>query len=140
LNTQYVNINYKLFSAEKFNWLSGINGNITSIKYASASANSTAKTTTAGNQIKTGGWVNRINAGRVIAGLDVLYQFGGHLYNSTDKINSFSLQNVYLGAKFKSGGGKSFELYASGRNVLQNNQSIITDGRRFFGLGFKLEL
>lgn len=137
LNTQYININYQIISGEKFNWLSSINGNITSIKYASTASKST---TTVGNQIKTGGWVNRINAGKLIAGLDVLYQFGGHLYNSTDKINSFNLQNVYLGAKVKSANNRVFELYASGRNMLQNNQSIITDGRRFFGLGFKVDL
>jgi hypothetical protein len=31
-------------------------------------------------------------------------------------------------------------VFANGRNILQNNSSVITDNRRFYGLGFKLGL
>lgn len=134
----YLSATCQLMSRESFNWYSGLNASM--IKIAYDRPGQYFNTFTAGDHIITGGWVNRINAGNAFAGVDVLYQFGGHTISSTDKINSFSLQNLYAGCHLKLSGIKKLELYASARNLLQNKPSIITDNRRFYGLGFKVDL
>ena len=82
-------------------------------------------------------------------GIDFLYQAGEAPYNlihalagapdyipPTNK-NSFALQNFYIGARVNIPHLKDAEIYANSRNLVQNNGGDITDGRRFYGLGFK---
>ena len=61
-------------------------------------------------------------------------------YIAPSNINSFSLQNVYVGTQLKITRVKYAEVFANGRNILQNKTSDITDNRRFFGFGFKVGL
>jgi hypothetical protein len=103
----------------------------------------------AGNKLWTGGWVNRLEAGDIFAGIDVLYQKGPPgayyaVYNyqpySTQNNYSFSLQNIYVGYRVKTTALKNLEVFANGRNVLQNDKSLITNNRVYYGAGFKLAL
>jgi hypothetical protein len=99
----------------------------------------------------TGGFNNRLAYGNLFAGVDVLYQFGERPYSLTNTLvngniivpsnkNSFAIQNLYVGTRFKVENLKYAEVYFNSRNILQNYYSDITDQRRFYGLGFKLDL
>jgi len=121
-----------------------INGNYINTSYYSAYLNS-------GHRV-TGGFTNRFNYKNLFAGLDVLYQLGERPYSlinalpyeanyiTPNHINSVSLQNLYIGSKIKINHLKYAEVFANGRNIIQNKTSDITDNRRFFGLGFKVGL
>jgi hypothetical protein len=100
----------------------------------------------------SGGYTNRFEFNNFFAGLDFLYQDGAR---PDDLINglptapnfiapsandSFTLQNAYFGVRVKVPHMKFIEIYANGRNILQNSSANITDGRRFFGGGFKAGL
>ncbi|MDB5147692.1 MAG: hypothetical protein JWQ57_1712, partial [Mucilaginibacter sp.] len=103
-----------------------------------------------GDNVWTGGWVNRLEIEHIFAGLDVLYKTGSGsyanpyaAYNSatTDQSkHSFALQNIYFGYKIKTTQFKNLEVFANGQNIWQNKTSNITDNRRFYGIGFKLGL
>jgi hypothetical protein len=56
------------------------------------------------------------------------------------KINSFSLQNLYTGYKLKVPDLKGLEIFANARNLFQDIKEDITDDRRYFGLGIKASL
>jgi hypothetical protein len=98
----------------------------------------------------TGGFTNRFAYRDYFAGLDILYQLGQRPYSlehwlATDpnyaapsNNNSFSLQNLYIGARLKVDNWKYAEVYISTRNILQNNSSKITDERRLYGIGCKV--
>ncbi len=102
-----------------------------------------------GNKLWTGGWVNRLEANNIFAGIDVLYQKGppGAFYSvynyqpvGSENNYSFSLQNIYLGYRIKTTALKNLEVFANGRNVWQNTKSLITNNRVYYGAGFKLGL
>ncbi|MGZ3999326.1 MAG: hypothetical protein ACXVIY_01795 [Mucilaginibacter sp.] len=100
----------------------------------------------------TGGFANRLMYKNLFAGLNILYQMGERPYDLQNWIpnlpgyvppsnkNSFSLQNLYIGERVKINHLKYAEIYLNTRNILQNNSSDITDERRFYGFGFKLNL
>lgn len=91
----------------------------------------------------TGGWVNRVEVHKFIAGLDLLYQFHetpattyGNSNVSTDpKVNSILIPNVYAG--YRSGG---WELFAESRGLYRNKKQDITDMRKYYTLGAKVNL
>jgi hypothetical protein len=98
----------------------------------------------------SGGFTNRFTCGSLFAGLDILYQIGERPLtlqsvtienlNAPPHVNSVSLQSLYFGARLKVSHTQHAELFVNTRNILQNNTSDITDNRRFYGLGFKVDL
>jgi hypothetical protein len=101
----------------------------------------------------SGGFVNRFDYKGYFAGADILYQLGSRPISMLEvqdnqqggyiipaNINSFSLQNLYVGTGLKINKLKYAEIYISSRNIFQNKSSDITDNRRFIGLGFKAGL
>jgi hypothetical protein len=90
----------------------------------------------------TGGWVNRIQLKRLVAGLDLLYHFHQTLYYSTyngsqygSRVNSILVPNVYAGYKFH-----SVELFAESRGLVRNRTQLLMDERRYYTLGGKFNL
>jgi len=79
-------------------------------------------------------------------GVDVLYFLGTKNFDiangnvSITKFNSISLQNVYAGYRMKTSGFKNLEVFATGRNIFQNQKENITDSRKYYGLGLKFSL
>ncbi|MBS1563024.1 MAG: hypothetical protein JST39_01490, partial [Bacteroidetes bacterium] len=92
----------------------------------------------------TGGWINRFSCKRFFAGLDLLYYIDEHVINNSVngqlyKKTSLDLQNIYAGMRVPVAGHET-ELYINSRNPWQNHDSDITDGRRYYGAGFKVLL
>ncbi|MBS1528996.1 MAG: hypothetical protein JSU01_01705 [Bacteroidetes bacterium] len=98
----------------------------------------------------TGGFTNRFTYKTLFAGLDILYQVGERPYSLQNWLsiyptyvpssnrNSFTMQSLYLGTRLKINSWKYAEVYINTRNMLQNKSSDITDERRFYGFGFKV--
>lgn len=89
------------------------------------------------NKFWAGGWTNRLQYKNLLAGIDVQYLFGKNNYPQAEiqNLNSFALQNVYAGWQIKTAKLKSLEVFANGRNLIQNKNSILPEYRRYFGLG-----
>jgi hypothetical protein len=85
----------------------------------------------------TGGWVNRVEFNKLSLGADVLYQVGETVSGNPTPVNSFVLQNAYVGYNIQSKVFKKLEVYANTRNLVQNTTADITDNRKLYGLGFK---
>lgn len=145
--TNSVALNYDLHSGN-FNWAAGLNATESRLQLTDDPTNSYLSS----GHRWTGGFTNRFAYNNLFAGLDVLYQLGqrpysleysqpgGPGYIPSSNTNSFSLQNLYLGTRLKINHLKYAEIYLDTRNILQNKTSDITDERRFYGLGFKLNL
>ncbi len=144
------------YHAGSFNWAIGLNATESKLGVVSNSSNSfyaTSQSTylSAGHRW-TGGFTNRFSFSNFFAGLDVLYQLGERPYSLENYVagadgyvaatnnNSFSLQNLYVGTKITIPHVKYAEFYLNGCNIWQNKSSDITDERRFYGFGFKLNL
>lgn len=94
-------------------------------------------------RVWSGGWTNRFALNNFTAEVDVLAKFRGTINNgdySSDIYNSVILQNLSFGYRIPSSKLKGLEVYLNSRNLLGNKKQNITDGRRYFGLGFKAGL
>lgn len=90
------------------------------------------------NDAWSGGWINQLEVRKISFGADLLYQIAEPtMLVGPPKINSFVLQNAYLSYHLTTKRTKNLEVYANTRNLVQNSTADITDGRRFYGLGFK---
>jgi hypothetical protein len=140
-NIHRVAASYKYTGSDNFTWRSSINANKI-VKNPMIPAGLSDKQTESTNNFLTGGFTNRLSYKNWVGGIDMLYLIGKDpnatppFYNN----NSFSLQNLYAGLKIKTSMLESLEVYANGRNLLQNDQSIFGDFRRYFGFGFKANL
>jgi len=90
----------------------------------------------------SGGWVNKVEIGKLTLGADMLYLVHQSspvisFNNTTTYNNSFVLQNAYIGYRIQTKTFKTLDIYANARNPVQNTASDITDNRKFYGLGFK---
>jgi hypothetical protein len=95
----------------------------------------------------SGGWVNRFEARRFSAGLDLLYHIGEPVASTTAngaadtiKVNSVILPNVYVGYRYPMAHSRSLELFIESRGLLRNAKSDLLDSRRYFTLGGKFSL
>jgi len=139
-----VTVTYSLVNTSGFNWQTNLNA--TMLKQTYYVYYGPAPVTGSGTW--TGGWANRFKYGNVFAGVDLLYQIGEKVYTqsyysstvSVTKVNSFSLQNLYVGYNIRSSKLKGLQLFANGRNIFQNQKEDITDSRKYYGLGFRLSL
>ncbi|MBS7564293.1 TonB-dependent receptor [Mucilaginibacter sp. Bleaf8] len=86
-------------------------------------------------QVWTGGWANRLQYRKVTAGADILYFASPRDRATRVPYSSMALQNVYVGYIIKTPTLKRLEVFATGRNLTQNNTSIFADYRRYVGLG-----
>ncbi|UOE50248.1 hypothetical protein MTO98_04075 [Mucilaginibacter sp. SMC90] len=137
-----IGVNFNVINKASTRFITGLN--TTNIKQRS---NLGTGDIALGDNVWTGGWVNRLEIERIFTGLDILYKTGeGNYanpytaYNPSAMGSSFSLQNIYFGYNLKTKQFKNLEVFANGRNIWQNKKSDITDNRRFYGLGFKLGL
>jgi len=138
-------LDYTLVNSSSFNWHMGINATMQEQKYLLGYG---TPPSTGGSEW-TGGWVNRLSYRSFFAGIDVLYFIGEKTYVPgpllyepyiVNKTNAFSLQNLYAGYRIKAAGLKNLEVFANGRNLLQNKKGDITDNSKYYGLGFRLSL
>lgn len=127
----------------QFNWQTGINATMIKQNYLIFGM----QKLNLGTGEWTGGWINRLTYRDFFAGIDMLYKIGEKYYSQstagaliTNKFNSFSLQNLYVGHRLKISKLKNAEVFATGRNIFQNKKEDITDDRKYYGLGFKLSL
>jgi hypothetical protein len=54
------------------------------------------------------------------------------------KANAWLLQNLYAGYQWQQGKLKGLEVYAATRNLAQSDKYDLSDGRRYYGIGFKM--
>ncbi|HYO23177.1 MAG TPA: hypothetical protein VER36_12295, partial [Flavisolibacter sp.] len=120
-----------------FKWTTGINASNRRLTLESSQA-------LPGNKKPkewTGGWVNRIQYGSFNFQLDLAYWTNRQWFNPfvtpqrVEKINSFSLQYIQLGYRFK-----QLEVYAGARNLFENKKMPFSDGRRYYGGGISASL
>lgn len=141
-------INADILNKTALKWRSSLNVNLFKQNISSTNKQSNQPfIVLPGQNLTTGGMINRLSYKKFTGGLDILYCFNqermvswsnnGPVYS---KYTSFSLQNVYVGYQFKTHRLKDIEVYANAHNLLQNPASTITDNRRFYGLGFKTNL
>jgi hypothetical protein len=88
----------------------------------------------------TGGWMNRLSFKKLFFGLDMFYHFSqqqfspnGSYLSPAQRINSILVQNIFAGYHFR-----KLVLYIAAKNLYQNKQSVLTDGNRYYGIGFNI--
>lgn len=134
-----VGVGFDLFKNNNLQWKTQIN--TTNLKQQT-------KSTPSGNLIAsvslfdkawTGGWTNRLQYKKLVAGIDVQYILGKSSVSQIqfDDLESFSLQNLYIGWQLKTAKTKTLEVFANARNLTQNKNSVLTDYRRYLGLGIQ---
>lgn len=140
-----LSLGYDLVNSSAFKWESSVNATMIKTNLPV----SLSSPIILGNNEWTGGWTNRLTYRDFSAGVDALYQFGEKVQTATfaptyavntSTINSFSLQNLYVGYHLKVKGVHALEVFANGRNLFQNKKEDITDDRKYFGLGFRATL
>lgn len=148
--TNRLALNYTL-SSSQFNWHTGLNVSESKVQPIDPASVSTYMLPyiTSGHRF-SGGFTNRLTYKTFFAGMDLLYQFGNRGISLADDdpyelltVNnkaSFSLQDIYLGSEIRINHLKHAELFFNTRNMWQNASSNITDNRRFYGLGMKVNL
>lgn len=129
-------------------WLSGINA--TGLKYTLKDEEDfpgwdDTRDANHGKILWTGGFTNRLQYKNFSFGFDLLYQLNeqrnsGPFFTSFESTNTFRLNSIYAGYSFKIANSKPLEVYLSGRNCLQSNESQFFDNRRYYGAGFRLQL
>jgi hypothetical protein len=97
----------------------------------------------------TGGWVNRFRAGRLTAGLDLLWHSGENLIQlnayrvyptDTVTVNSVFLPQVYVAYRIPLRREGSIEFFAESRGVIRSKRQDLADDRRYYTLGAKMDL
>lgn len=141
--TNRLSVQAKIIETSRAQWLSGVNA--TQIKneiyLRFLNAGSAIKTTT-----WSGGWINRFRYKGLLLGCDILYSpdvrwfTGTSPYFTTGKANAWLLQNLYAGYQWQQGKLKGLEVYAATRNLAQSSTYDLSDGRRYYGIGFKMGL
>jgi hypothetical protein len=149
--THRIGFRYIIHSGN-LNWVSGLNATESKLQLANSAISPAINQYLDKGHRWTGGFTNRFVYHDYFAGLDILYQVGQRPfslehwqpqdrdYMPPSNANSFSLQNLYIGERVKVSHLKYAEIYLNTRNILQNKTSDITDERRFYGFGFKLNL
>lgn len=132
--THRLGVQVKILETSRAQWLSGINA--TQMKneiYATFLSQGTVIKT----KTWSGGWFNRLRYKALLLGCDILYQPDA-MYNFTNKTNAWLLQNLYAGYQWQQGKLKGLEVYAATRNMAQSDKYDLSDGRRYYGIGFKI--
>jgi hypothetical protein len=149
---QHADIRVKIFDAEGWRWLMGVNATMLSNKLHSGGT--TLQTDENYKQDVgddapsphswTGGWVNRVQVKRFTAGFDLLYHFGerteGPSYNDTIKVNSVITPNIYVGYSWHLPGERALELFVESRGLIRNSANDLLDDRRYYTVGGQLTL
>lgn len=151
---QHADIRVKVFDAEGWRWLTGLNATILSNKVHSGSSlqSTEAYKQDVGDDSPnpgswTGGWVNRVLVKRFTAGLDLLYHFGESVQSETYsgaynavKVNSVIIPNIYVGYSWHLAGVQILECFVESRGPIRNSTNDLLDGRRYYTIGGKLSL
>lgn len=139
--TNRLGVQVKIIETSQAQWLSGINATRmkNEIYTTFLNAGTAPKTTT-----WTSGWINRLRYKALLLGCDILYspdvrQTSGTSSNIVmSKANAWLLQNLYAGYQWQQGKLKGLEVYAAARNLAQSATYDLSDGRRYYGIGFKM--
>ncbi|MBS1528997.1 MAG: hypothetical protein JSU01_01710 [Bacteroidetes bacterium] len=138
---------------DKFSWMTTLTGTESHMQAVdTALGNRFNSTYLSQGHRWSGGMTHRFTYGNYFGGVDLLYQTGERPEDLLNALsagptvipvvqnlnnNSFVIQNIFFGVRFKLPHLKFAELYANGHNLAQNQSSDITDNRRMYGLGFK---
>ena len=139
--THRIGVGYNWIKQDNINWKTQINATNLKQEILSAPVGNIIILNTF-NRAWTGGWTNRLQYKNFVGGIDLLYLFGKNngSISSTLDLDSFALQNLYAGWRIKTSKLKGLEVYASGRNLFQNKQSVLPDYRRYIGIGLHASL
>jgi hypothetical protein len=139
--THRLGVQVKIIEKNQAQWLSGINATRMENEIYTSFLNpgSVLKITT-----WSGGWINRFRYKAILLGCDILYQPDAMWTSVTpssftiNKANAWLLQNLYAGYQCQQGKLKGLEVYAAARNLAQSDKYDLSDGRRYYGIGFKM--
>jgi hypothetical protein len=151
---QHADIRVKIFDAEGWRWLTGLNATILSNKLHSGGSLQQAvgyKQDIGDDSPNpaswTGGWVNRVQVKRFTAGFDLLYHFGESVQSETYsgafdtvKVNSVITPNIYVGYSWHFPGAQTLECFVESRGLIQTSKIDLLDDRRYYTVGGKLSL
>jgi hypothetical protein len=144
----HVDVRVKVLDGEGLNWVAGLSA--TSLRSNLDSTGPISYMWPMAGDIQThkvswtGGWVNRLAAGPIRAGLDLMYHTGerqsgvngsGVIGSFGPKVNSVLVPNVYAGYCLKLAGGKELEFFLESRGLVRNKTSDLLDERRYYTLG-----
>jgi hypothetical protein len=150
LNNHFFSLKFNQENSTGLSWLSIINFKIAETNYKDgsepyfSSTNVTLKDWDKNTTSCTAGFVNRISYKNFKVEADLLahlnqktglYQVFGGVYS--ENYNSVNLQNLSVGYQIKSLKSKDFEVFANARNLYYNEKSNVTDGRNYYGIGFR---
>lgn len=144
--THAANITFQVKEQPSFSWLTSLT--LASVKNLITKTYEPGGVLTGYGNVKpsfSGGFTNRFSFHKVSAGIDLLYYFTHSYYIGTvpgPKVNSLSLQNIYVGYKVSQKGIKNLELYIACRNLSQHETTSYQLGgnRKFYGVGGKMNL
>ncbi|WP_158557174.1 autotransporter domain-containing protein [Mucilaginibacter conchicola] len=129
-------VSARIIDADKLRLISNLNATHIETEYAESTPFPAA---TFGKKIWSGGWANRLSAGKIFAGIDMLYLFSVKenypLSNVYNKLKPLSLQNIYFGYTFTVPVVKQLQVFVNARNMLHTVNSALTDNRYFIGGG-----
>lgn len=151
---QHADIRVKVFDAEGWRWLTGLNATILSNKVHSGGAIPATEgykqdigDDSPNPHSWTGGWVNRVQVKRFTAGFDLLYHFGESVQSETYggaydtiKVNSVITPNIYIGYSCHLPGVRALELFVESRGLIRNSTNDLLDDRRYYTVGGQLTL
>ncbi|WP_214072319.1 hypothetical protein [Mucilaginibacter sp. dw_454] len=147
-----VGIDFALPTDGNFKWRTNLNGTLVIMRDSYKVVNylpEFLRLAYPGKPFITGGFVNQFSYKDLYLDFGVIYCMNQakldhpnstQTYELIGKTNTFDLQNIDLGYKIPVTHIKSLEVYASARNLFQNDQSAIVESRRFIGAGFKVGL
>jgi len=139
--THRLGVQVKIIETPQVQWLSGINATRMKNEIYTTFLNpgTVLKTTT-----WSGSFINRLRYKALLLGCDILYQPDATWISGTsttltmNKANAWLLQNLYAGYQWQQGKLKGLEVYAATRNLAQSDKYDLSDGRRYYGIGFKM--
>jgi hypothetical protein len=144
----HVDVRVKVLDGEGLNWVAGLTATALRSNWDSTGPISyvwpMAGDVRTNKESWTGGWVNRLEAGPLTAGLDLMYHFGerqsgvngnGIAGSFGSKVNSLLVPNVYVGYRLKLSGGKQLEFFVESRGLVRSKSNDLLDDRRYYTLG-----
>lgn len=142
----HLDLRFKVVDAKTANWVTGINacllrsrGDTVTFQSLSGFPSNPVGDIQPAGYSWTGGWVNRLQIGRFLAGLDVVYHLGGNPAWGIPK-NTAAVPNIYVGYRFALPDDRRFGLFAGSRGLIMNTPADVADGRRYYTLGASLAL
>jgi hypothetical protein len=150
----HVDARVKILQENEAGWESGINATILRNKvndFTTVTADGTLAGYTGDVYPNpwsvTGGWINRVQAGHFIGGLDLVYHFGETYFKTgpgtfpvvTSKSNPVAVPNIYAGYRIGPA-HTGLEIFVESRGLFRSNPSDLAESRRYYTVGGKWSL